>query len=66
MLMGRLYGSPLGHAPLRQGRWCSWRCARQGERMLFLLGIAVLFVVLLALVVLFLAWAMGDRPGRTP
>jgi len=34
--------------------------------MLFSLGIAALTVVLLALVVLLLAWAMGDRPGRTP
>jgi hypothetical protein len=34
--------------------------------MLFSLGIAALVVVLLALVVLLLAWAMGDRPGRTP
>jgi hypothetical protein len=33
--------------------------------MLFSLGIAALTGVLLALVVLFLAWAMGDRPGRT-
>jgi hypothetical protein len=46
MLMGRLYGFPLGHTPLRQGHWCSWRCACQGEPMLFSLGIAVLFVVL--------------------
>jgi hypothetical protein len=34
--------------------------------MLFSLDIAALVVVLLALVVLVLAWAMGDRPERTP
>jgi hypothetical protein len=54
-----------GTSPWKYGRsFPECRACKRAGR-LFSLGVAALVVVLLALVVLLLAWAMGDRPGRT-
>ena len=65
MLMGRLYGLPHWHISMEARTLVPRGSCGKGARMLFSLGIAVLVFLLLALVVLLLAWAMGDRPGRT-